>query len=44
MYLERFSYLYTSMGTQILAPKNEIYLYLHYYFGLQAMFIPFKPK
>ena len=23
---------------------NEIYLYLHYYFVLQAMFLPFKPK
>ena len=43
-YPERFSYRYTGMGAQILALKNEICLYLHYYFTSQAMFLPFKPK
>ena len=39
-YPEEFSYQSTGMG----APKNKIYLYLHYYFASQAMFLHFKPK
>ena len=41
-YPERFSYRYAGMGAQILALKKmKIYLYLHYYFESQAMFLPF---
>ena len=41
---EPFSYQYTSMDAQILAPKNMKYNFIYTIIVLQAMFLPFKPK
>ena len=44
MHPEGFSQEYTGMSAQIPAPKNKIYIYLHYYFVPQAIFLHFKSK
>ena len=41
---EGFSYCMPAWAPKFWRPKNEIYIYLHYYFAPQVMFLPFKSK